>query len=424
MRRLFLAILGLALTSPCAASDWPQWRGPSFNGASDETSLPDSLDSQTLVWKTPLPGPSAATPIIADGCIYLTAGSKNDPNVTALCLNAADGLQKWSCTIPTRGPNRGQADVVSCSPVAYAGGAIFLFGEGTLLRVDGQGQIGWRHNLADEYGPLTHKFGFSSSPLLLEDRLYIPILRQQGGGASDLPSYLLCIDAQSGGLVFRRERPTDAVEEGKDAYTTPLATRVNGQTQIIVYGADEVTSHAPEDGRVLWRYCYGTEHNAIARLISSPSITGNTLVCVTPRGARTIALDLSKLKDGQPTLLWTSQVKGPDVPSPVCYQNCVYMIEEYQKTLICLNLQDGTTRWTGQLDKGDLYYASITAADGKLYVVNRDGTVTVVAADPRAFGVLSTTSFPQSPADSTVAVAGGKLYLRTAQNLYCFGRKD
>jgi outer membrane protein assembly factor BamB len=425
MNHLVYSVFCLVLISLSMAADWPQWRGPSFNGGSDETALPDALNTETLLWKTPLPAPSAATPVIADGCVYLTAGPKNASNVPALCLSSGDVTQKWSYILSTKGPNPGQNDVVSCSPVAYDGGAVFLFGEGTLLRLDAQGKVRWKLNLVDEYGPLTHKFGFSSSPLLYDKKLYIPVLRQLPEGRSEpLMSYLLCVDAENGRVLFRHDRPPDAVEEGPDAYTTPLTANVSGQTQIIVYGGDYLTAHAPDNGRELWRYGYGPEHNPIARLISSPAISGSTVVCVVPRGAKTFAVDIEKITDGRPTLLWTQTIKGPDVPSPVCYRECAYIIDEYQKTLTCLNLSDGALCWTGQLDKSDLYYASITAADGKLYLVNRKGAVTVVAADPKEFRILSVASFRESPVDSTLAVAGGKLYLRTAENLYCFGKKE
>jgi hypothetical protein len=57
-------------------------------------------------------------------------------------------------------------------------------------------------------------------------------------------------------------------------------------------------------------------------------------------------------------------------------------------------------------------------------MVNRKGAVTVAAADPREFRILSTSFFKESPVDSTLAIAGGKVYLRTAENLYCFGKKE
>ena len=58
---------GLILAVACAAAfgaNWGQWRGPDFNGSSDARNLLASLDPNTLLWKTALPGLSAATPVV------------------------------------------------------------------------------------------------------------------------------------------------------------------------------------------------------------------------------------------------------------------------------------------------------------------------------------------------------------------------
>jgi hypothetical protein len=67
-----------------------------------------------------------------------------------------------------------------------------------------------------------------------------------------------------------------------------------------------------------------------------------------------------------------------------------------------------------------MYFASVTAADDKIYTINEAGPVNVVAADPEEFRLLSTTAFGQSPAYSTIAAADGRVYVRTAQTLYSF----
>jgi len=66
----------------------------------------------------------------------------------------------------------------------------------------------------------------------------------------------------------------------------------------------------------------------------------------------------------------------------------------------------------------------VVAGDDKLYAVNRKGVVTVIAADTNEFRVLSTYAFGEQPVESTIAIADGKLYLRTAENLYCFAKKQ
>jgi outer membrane protein assembly factor BamB len=122
-------------------------------------------------------------------------------------------------------------------------------------------------------------------------------------------------------------------------------------------------------------------------------------------------------------LKWTYEKSAPDVPSPVLVDGYLYTVAEKKKILTCLDAKTGREQWVGKLDKGDIYQASITAADGKLYMVNRKATVNVVAADPKAFHLLSTHAFDEKETDSSIAIASGKLYLRTGKTLYCFAQK-
>jgi hypothetical protein len=47
--------------------------------------------------------------------------------------------------------------------------------------------------------------------------------------------------------------------------------------------------------------------------------------------------------------------------------------------------------------------------------------VTIAAADPAAFRVLSTHHLGEQPVDSSIIIADNKVLLRTAKNLYCYG---
>jgi outer membrane protein assembly factor BamB len=424
MYRFFWSILILSAAAVCSASEWPQWRGPFVCGVSDETSLPDALNDQTLLWKTPLPGEGASTPVISNGRIFLTSTQPGSDETLAMCFDASDGRELWRKAVATKGKKAPRNNFASCSAVAYSGGAVFFFGEGTLVRLDDKGKQLWSRNLADDYESLSPvKFGYSSSPLLYDDRLYIPVLRQHDqDGPEAQKSFLLCVNAADGKTVFKHTRITSATGEAQDGYITPLLVTSKGKPQIVISGADYLTAHDPNSGAELWRYHYDLNYR-YGRLISSPAVAGNILVFETPEGKKTVALDIAKLTDGQPGLLWKYEEKGPDVPSPVIYQGYTYIIDDSGKKLICIKTADGTVQWTGDLDRSDVYYASITAADGKLYVVNRKGTVSVVAADPKEFRILSRQAFDESPTDSTIAVADGRIYLRTAEHLYCFGAK-
>ena len=423
--RMQTAIL-LLTVSMAWAGDWPQWRGALHNGTSDETGPVDALDPNSLLWRVPLDGQSAATPVVAAGRLYLLTSSKDGKEVAGLCFDAARGNRLWIKTLTETGQRFGQGNTsASCSPCVDDSGVVFLCGDGTLVKFDTAGEQLWKRSLADDYGPLSVKFGYSASPLLLEGRLYIPMLRYPTQkDISGLDSYLLCVDGATGQTVFKQPRLTDAVAESTNAYTSAVPVTIDGKTQIVIYGGDYITGHDPADGAERWRAQYSTAKGSVDRLIPSPVAGAGRLFCCFPRGTKTFAIDLDKAAAGADPLLWENQeAESADVPCPVLYRGALYVVNDRKKTLTCLDPAAGAVHWTGQLDASDMYYATPTAADGKLYLVNRKGIVTVVAADRKQFRVLSTHDFGGRPADSTLAVANGRLYLRTAETLYCFGKR-
>ncbi len=413
------------------AADWPQFRGPGLNGVSSERHLPDRLDSSTLLWKIPLPGSGESTPVTSGGCVYLTGSEKESKALFALCIDSADGKIRWKRNVSRYvKPKRGTA-VASPSPAADESGAVFLFSNGFLVKFDPDGKRLWFHDLVALYGPMSHMWNYSNSPVLHGGRLYVVVMRMTGlprgsDYTGSMASYLLGLDPSDGRVLFKVERPTDAVHESKDSYTTPIIASVNGQPQIVLYGADYITGHDPERGTELWRHHFSKKKLRGDCIVPTPVTSGDMLYCTYPFGLSVFACSLSKLAKGRPDespVVWSYDEITTDVPSPVVVDGCFYFIAEKKKTLTCLDAATGVALWTGKLDKGDIYHASITAADGKLYVVNRKGTVSIIASDRNAFRVLSSHAFDEKPTDSSIAIANGKLYLRTAENLYCFGKK-
>src|SRR2546423_11983474 len=83
---LFVAAM-VAFASVGRAENWPQWRGPAFNGSSSEKTLPDNLDEKGALWSIELPGRGASTPIVWGERIFLTTQGK-DRKLVAHCFDA------------------------------------------------------------------------------------------------------------------------------------------------------------------------------------------------------------------------------------------------------------------------------------------------------------------------------------------------
>src|SRR5207253_2738439 len=70
------------------ASDWPQWRGPHFDGTSDAKNLPETLSkTDNLLWTTALPGVSNGTPILSGDRVFTSAFDPDSRKLLAVCLD-------------------------------------------------------------------------------------------------------------------------------------------------------------------------------------------------------------------------------------------------------------------------------------------------------------------------------------------------
>src|SRR5437762_13020685 len=95
---LALALGGLVIGSSLSlgAENWPQWRGPFFNGSTTEKGLPTRFSkTENVKWVADLPGPSAATPVIWDDRVFVNSVDQQAGTLQALCLARPTGTTLW-----------------------------------------------------------------------------------------------------------------------------------------------------------------------------------------------------------------------------------------------------------------------------------------------------------------------------------------
>jgi outer membrane protein assembly factor BamB len=284
-----------------------------------------------------------------------------------------------------------------------------------------EGTALWQYDLQDQYGDFGLMWGYASSPLLHDGALYVEVLH---GMHTDEPSYLIAFDAAKGAVLWRVERPTDAVGESPDAYTTPVVLEHGGQTQIVISGGDYITGHDPTTGKELWRaggLNPGKEWNY--RVIGSP-IAINGMIYATSRRNPVLALRAGGTGDiSRSHLAWKWEGAGaPDVPSAVSDGRYFYMADDRGR-VTCLDAKTGETLWGPKRTGQGNVSASPVLADGKLYLINENAVTTVLAAGPE-FKVLATNELDGGFTLSSPAIADGRIYLRTETHLYCIGRDE
>jgi outer membrane protein assembly factor BamB len=430
------AILAILLAAgSLRAGDWPQWRGPFFNGSADETHLPASFSrTENLAWTAAMPGASGATPIVLGQRIFVSSTVRNSADLMGLCLRLADGQVIWRVKLARAGPTLPRGDYACPSPVTDGRRVVFTYGTGEIVAVDLDGKELWRRDLTKEYGCLAIMFGFSSSPLLYEGRLFVAVLRRHrpysyNHGAKlprdgPLESYLLAIDPQTGKTLFRHIRQTDAVDESREAYTTPVPCEAAGRKAVVLNGGTYVTAHDPATGGELWRWRYDIPRRPTQQRVIPSVVVGEGLIFAPQaRGEATIAL-----KPGgsglipQNQYVWRFGDLTCDASTQLLYRGRLYALDGDEKVLSCLEPQTGKVTWRQRIGGEGPYRASPTGADGRVYCLSEGGDVVVLAAGDR-FGELSRFSLDSRPCRSSIVAAGGSLLIRTAEQLLCLRRR-
>jgi len=451
----------LAFSMVAGATDWPQWRGPFFDGSTDEKGVPASWSAgEGIAWVSPLPGPSGATPIVSKGRVFVTSTVKGTPQFVALCFDASSGKLLWRKDVGSNDRRFPQNNMASPSPAADGTRVFFLYGDGTLAAFDYEGRELWSRGIEKEFGNLALQFGYSNSPLVYGGRLFVTVIRRDKPyrdppASEPLDSFLLALDPNTGRDLWKQPRKTNTFDEGMETYSTPVPFVHDGKAELLWTGGDFITAHDPATGRELWRIEYWTEKIRDSRVIPS-LVTGQGLVfgnlhkhegafavqppsswrgrpALVSRGHPGLASSDGNApatagEQGQDALatgriLWKLTDVSSDCGTSLFYDGRLYVFDGLKrKTMTCLDPKTGKTYWQGKVPGQGSWWSSPTGADGKIYVISEAGNIVVLQAGGEEFKVLFETKIAEPDIKSSIAVSGGRLFVRTAQNLYCIGK--
>jgi len=418
MRHRIVQVMAIVLfsISVAHADNWPQWRGPSLNGVSTEKNLPAKWTiEENIAWKLAMPEWSGSTPIIWRDRIFLNVAEGND--LYLWCVDRTRAAVLWKKLLGSGNVKMRKQNMSSPSPVTDGKTVYVMTGTGILKAFDFAGKELWMRDIQKDYGQFGLNWGYASSPLLFEDSLYVQVIH---GMKTDDPSYLMRINRTSGKTIWKVERPTTAIRESPDAYTTPALLVYGKTTEIVITGADCVTGHDPATGKELWRANgLNPDNNPFHRIVASPIIF-NDIIYAPARVRPLLAFKAGGRGDISTSHLLWSTANGPDVPTPVTDGKYFYIVND-RGIMWCLDAKTGTEIYGQQRLKPGTYSGSLVLADDKLYITNEEGLTTVIKAGPK-FEVIA-----ENPLNdyclSSPAISDGQIFIRTATNLYCIGKK-
>lgn len=434
---LFLASCLTILTSATlvAAENWPQFRGPEFNGSSREAELPTTFSkTENVKWSVDMPGTGSSTPAIWGDRVFVTSTNSKAKALEAFCLDRKTGKELWKHSLKSAIEQDNRSNYAAPSPATDGERVIIFYGTGDLLAFDMDGKELWKRNIQKDYGTFAFLWTFSSSPVLYDGRVYLQVLQRdeavgdKGFQNKTNDSYLLALDASTGKEIWKHVRPSEAVAESREAFTTPMIFSQDGKTQLVVSGGDCISGHdIAAKGKELWRWgTWNPRKIGHWRLVASPCVAEGVALACAPKNEPIYAVKLGKegnLDDS--AIAWMKEEKGvtADVPTPLYYGGRFYVLDGNRSELSCLKPSSGEVIWKERLGRTK-FEASPSGADGKIYMMDHGGNAYVVkAAD--SFELLHKTPMSAERAQftrSTVAIAQRNLFIRTNEKLFCIGR--
>ena len=426
-RATLTAVFAAGTIAVLSADNWPQWRGPHHTGVSTEKGLPvkwSTATNENIAWKLAMPSRSGATPIIWNDTIFLNVatvpgGTPEAPvgELELWAIDRATGTMKWKKPLADRNYMQRKQNMSSPSPVTDGKTVWVMTGVGIFKAFDFTGKELWTRDIQKDYGAFGLNWGYASSPLLHEGMLYVQVLH---GMKTDDPSYVMKIDGASGKTLWKVERPTDALQESPDSYTTPALLQYEKTKEIVITGGDVVTGHDLETGKELWRAAgLNPDKARNYRIVASPIVVGGIVVAPT-RVRPMVAIKSGGRGDITAShTAWTFD-RGPDVPTPVSDGKLLYTVND-GGIIHALDVQTGAVVYGPERLKSAIYSASPTLADGKIYVTSEEGLTSVFSAGPK-FELLAENDSAEYTL-STISVSQGQLFLRTEKALYAIGKK-
>src|SRR5262245_10618910 len=217
--------------------DWSRFRGPNGTGIANVSGVPtDFGPAKNVAWKAPTP-PGHSSPVLTPTHVFLTGidGEK----LFVLALDRAKGKELWRREVPRTGKGRIENvnGPASPSPVTDGDRVYAFFQDFGLIAFTADGKELWRMPL----GPFNMFYGFGASPILVDGLVILPVDQDTG-------SYLLGVDAKSGKVRYRIDRP--GVISG---YSTPTVYEPKGAgKQILIPESFQLSAYDVKDGHRVW----------------------------------------------------------------------------------------------------------------------------------------------------------------------------
>ena len=420
-RRLILAIVIAAamLDTPrvvrgASTTDWLQWGGPNRTFMVETAGLASSWPAggPKRLWTRPL-GEGHSAIVAGGGRIYtmyrplgvLSLVRRSQEEVVA-ALDAATGKTMWEFRYPAPldGLDFSQGAGPHATPL-IAGNRLYATStRRELFALDiATGQRVWSHDFMKEYGAPPLDRGYTCSPLLFNGTVIVTV----GGPGQAVGAF----NQQTGALVWR-------AGDFSVSPASPMLIDVDGQAQLVLFAGERVAGLDPASGRTLWSHPHGTDYGLnISTPVWSPA--DHLLFVSSAYGSGSRAIELRQTA-GTTVVAekWFNNRMRVHIGTVVHVGDLVLGAsgDFGPSFLTAVNLKTGTIAWQDR----SFSRAQLVYADGRLIILDEDGTLGLASVTPQGLKVLSRAEVLVNVAWTPPTLAGTTLYVRDRKTIAAF----
>ncbi len=411
-----LALTTLVAAAPVPApkskadpNDWPQWRGVNRDDRSPDKGLLKEWpkDGPALAWKATGIGQGFSSVSVVGDKVFTMGDLKKESFVFALSRDK--GEQLWSTKVGDAG---GNYSGTRCTPTVDGDRlyALGQFGDLVCLNIKDGSEV-WRKNFAKGLKGQSGGWNYTESPLIDGDKL---VCTPGGKNA------IVALDKKTGDVIWKSDY------EGQAGYSSIVVSTAGGIRQYVQLLAGGVVGVNATDGKLLWKYDKFAGNTAN---IPTPIVLGEQIFCAAGYGMGGALLTLS-VSDAKVTAkpdYYKSELRNKH-GGVVQVGDYLYGDHDDSGSPWCAEWKTGKVvkDWLKDArDKEGKGSASLTYADGHLYVRYNNGFVVLVPATPDGYQEKGIFKIPNSSENSWAhpVVIGGRLYLREKDTLWVYDVK-
>ena len=377
-----------------AKVNWPGFRGPNRDGILRGVQIKTdwSTSPPVEIWRRPI-GPGWSS-FAVSGNLFYTQEQRGEDEVVA-CYNATTGEPVWRHRDAARFWESNAGAGPRGTPM-LSNGRVYTFGAtGILNALDAaDGKVVWSRNAATDTKVKTPGWGFSSSPLVIDDVVIVAV-------AGKLAAY----DIATG-------KPRWFGPDGKGGYSSPHLVTIDGIPQVLLVSGVGVTSVKPADGTVLWK------HSLAGNGIVQPALTEDGDILISEGDGKSLhRIELARQSGGWTMKeLWNTIALKPYFNDFVVHKGHAFGFDG--SFLACIDTKDGNRKWKGgRFGHGQLV---LLADQDLLLVLSEKGELGLVKAAIDKYTELARLPAIKGKTWNHPVLAGDTLLVRNGEEMAAY----